>query len=320
MMKSNHMVVIKVRALGDTLLATPALRALRHANPEAMITVVVSSSGAEVLAGNPHVDRVLVYDKKDLLTSLGFMAQLRRSRYDLAITLHASFRTALLARATGAKKRVVHNHSGPDHFTTIPITAKKESKSAIERDLDVVRAMGIPDTGSTLEFVLEKADRLCVDGFFRQNNLAADKSFWVLAPGAGKARKRWTAGQAVAFLDGMEKKRYGPWILLSGPQEEALTREISLYAKSRPLVFQQELKEAGVLMQMSRGVVTCDSGPKHIAVAVGAKTVTLWTDEPEAEWHPYDLARHTLVRSVTGRVEDIPAKQVMQAFMNHFGK
>jgi len=315
---SEHILVIKIRALGDTLLATPALRALRRAFPEAGITLVVSPAGEAVVKDNPDVDRILVYSQKDVLYSLKFMARLRQSGYDLVVALHASFRTALMAWATGAAQRVVHNHSGQNYFSTIPIWAKKESKSTIQRDLDAVRALGIPDAGEDLVFPLQPDDYLCVHSFLEENNVGRNQPFWILVPGAGKARKRWTAEAAISFLNQFSTCRKGSWIILAGPADQELANAIHLGAKSHPPVFSQEIKEAGALMSMSQGVVTTDSGPKHVAVAVGARTLTLWTDEPEAEWHPYNLKRHGLVRSRTGVVADIPPDEVVTAAIKHF--
>ncbi len=318
---SNNMLVIKVRAMGDTLLATPALRALRRAYPEARITVLVSPAGKAVLEGNPDIDRIFVYERKSMWYGLKYLLKLNRSKYDLVLALHASFRTALMAYATGTKQRVAHNHSGNNFFSTIPITAKKESKSTIQRDLDAVRALGVPDAGEDLVFPLKKEDHAKADSFLAQNNLANDKPFWILAPGAGKDRKRWTAEAAIEFLDNISRgtKFCAPTcILLSGPEDEELTRTISRTAKCRPVVFNHGIKEAGALMTRSQGVITADSGPKHVAVAVGAKTLTLWTDEPIAEWHPYPLAQHALVKASTGIVTDLSAEEVLQAALRHF--
>lgn len=315
---SDNVLVMKVRGLGDTLLATPALRALRQAYPRAGITLVVSPQGEDVLVNNPHVDRVLVYAKKDRGTTYRLMRELRSFEHDLVLALHASFRTALLARATGCARRVVHNHSGRNFFGTIPIRAKKESKSAIERDLDAIRALGLPDAGTRLEFPLKKTDQDAVSDFLDEQDLAPDRPLWVLAPGAGKNRKQWPVRPAAAFLDRIAGKLAGTWIILAGPGDEDLAEQIQKTAQVRPPIFRQSIQQAGALMARARGVITADSGPKHVAVAVGAKTLTLWTDEPEAEWHPYDSAQHALIRSHTGVVADLLPADVAEAALRHF--
>lgn len=318
--RAERVVVLKVRGLGDTLLATPTLTALRRGLPGARLIAVVSPAGAEVLDGNPDVDEVRTYDRTagGWGYQLGFMRDLAAARCDLAVALHASFRTALLARASGARARVVSNHSGRDFFATVPIKANKEPKSAIQRDLDAVRALGLPDAGERLVFTVGTGARATVRAFFSQHRIKAG-AFMVLIPGAGTARKRWSASAATEFLERAYERLGLPWVILAGPADQELALAIQAETANRPFLFQHGLQEAAALLEASRGVVCTDSGPKHLAVAVGAPTLTLWTDEPEAEWHPYDRARHALLRSGTGVVGDLPAELVLNAVLEHFG-
>ncbi len=301
------------------MLATPALRALRRAFPEARLTMTAAPPGWEVLENNPDIDEIRVYDKhaSSWIYHLNFMRRLRQSRFDLAIALHASFRTAWLARVSGAPRRVVHNHSGKNYFSTMDIPAKKESKSAIQRDLDVVRALGIPEAGEKLVFPLEERHFIGARTFLEKHGLLRAKRLMLLAPGAGKKRKQWPADAAKAFLN--QSPQDIAWVIAAGPGEQEMMADISARVKDCPPIFQGNIKELGALMTLSKGVVTADSGPKHVAVAVGVPTLTLWTDEPEAEWHPYDLARHALVRPPSGIVADISPQAVARAVERHFG-
>ncbi|MEW6517485.1 MAG: glycosyltransferase family 9 protein [candidate division FCPU426 bacterium] len=317
---ADNLLVIKVRGLGDTLLATPALRALRQAYPRAGLSVLVSAAGREVLSANPYVDRVMVMADKGWPAALRLMAELRSFHYDGVMALHASLRTALLGLATGAGWRVVHNHSGRNFFATIPIAAPKVSKSAIERDLDAVRALGVPDDGADLDFPLSTEDLRTAKEYLEDHGVAPHQPFWVLAPGAGKAHKACPLDLAVKFLRLARQRFPGPWVLLAGQAEEETARLIQRELDDEPVIFNQSLRQAGALFRLSAGVVTADSGPKHVAVAVGAKTLTLWTDEPLAEWHPYAQDQHAVVRSQSGRVADIGSEDLFQAAVHHFLK
>jgi ADP-heptose:LPS heptosyltransferase len=315
----KRVVVIKTRALGDTLLATPALRALRKGFPRARLTAVVSPAGREVLVGNPGLDDVWVYDKRAFnpWTHLQFLFRLRRAHFDLGVALHATWRTAFLLWAAGIPRRVVNNHSGKNFFATIPIPAPKISKSARERDLDAVRALGVAPRGLELELRVEAQDRATAKAFLKKWRLYRGRYF-VLVPGAGKERKRWTAEAAAAFLKGVRELAPAPWVLLAGPGEQALAAAVNRALEAKVPVFCGSLKAAAVLLAGSRGVVTTDSGPKHVAVAMRARTLTLWTDEPEGEWHPYDPAQHALLRSPSGTVADITPVAALAAARKHF--
>jgi ADP-heptose:LPS heptosyltransferase len=318
-MDIKRLLVVKVRAMGDTLLATPALRALRRGFPDARLTVVVSPQGREVLLGNPDVDEVWVYQKNAINPwyHARFFSRLRKQAFDLGVALHATRRTAFMLWGGGVPIRVVHNHSGANYYATLEISAKKESKSAIERDLDAVRALGLNSAGAELVFNLEPRYHQFVKQFLNDHGLRA-RQYFVLIPGAGKERKQWTPAAVAAFLTGMRTQSRVPWVILAGPQDQALSADIMRNLKFKVPFFSRGLKEAGALLAHSRGVVTTDSGPKHIAVAVQARTLTLWTDEPEAEWHPYDLRQHALLRSPTGQVPDIMPDAVVKAAVKHF--
>jgi ADP-heptose:LPS heptosyltransferase len=316
----KRVVVIKTRALGDTLLATPALRALRKGFPQARITAVVSPAGREVLEGNPDVDEVWVYDKDapNPWSHLRFWLRLRQAHFDLGVALHATWRTAFLLWAAGIPQRVVHNHSGKNFFATVPITAPKVSKSAIERDLDAVRALGISPRGKELTWRVAALDRALIKNFLEEHGLRAGKYF-VLAPGAGQERKRWTPGSAAAFLQTLRELNPAPWVILAGPREQGLAAAINSLLVEKVPIFSGNLRSAAALLADSGGVVATDSGPKHLAVAVKARTLTLMTDEPEAEWHPYNRRQHDLVRSPDGPVKSLLAATVVAAVKKHFG-
>lgn len=315
----QRIVVIKTRALGDTLLATPALRALRKSFPRARLTAVVAPAGREVLLGNPDVDEVWVYDKAAAgpWAYLAFLLRLRRAHFDVGIALHATWRTAFLLWAAGIPRRVVHNHSGRNFFSTLPLAAPKISKSAIERDLDAVRALGISPADTDLVWRVEADACAAVKKFLGQARLHAGKYF-VLMPGAGKERKRWTPPAAAQFLQDLRGAGSLPWVLLAGPGEQALAASINRLLTEPVPVFSGNLKSAAALFASSSGVVTTDSGPKHVAVAVHARTLTLWTDEPEGEWHPYDLRQHALLRSPAGPVSAITSAAAVAAVRKHF--
>jgi ADP-heptose:LPS heptosyltransferase len=317
---NERVLVIKVRALGDTLLATPAIHALRRHLPQARITAMVSPTGQAVLANNPDLDEIRIYDKQrhGFRYQFDFIRSLRQARFSTAVALHASFRTAALAWLSGAPQRVVHNHSGRNFFATISIPAKKESKSAIERDLDAVRALGIAPHGNKLIFPLQAADIDAGRTFLQAHGIR--QPFLVLIPGAGRERKRWTAAPAAIFLDRMRARLPADWVIVAGPEDKELALAIQGRAQLHPPIFSGTIHGAGALLAESSGAVAMDSGPKHVAVAVGTPTLTLWTDEPEAEWHPYDLERHALVRSTTGLVADIAPDAVAAAAAEHFNK
>jgi len=320
-LQGKNLLLIKIRAMGDTLLATPALSALRRAYPQGRITAMVSPAGREILEGNPDVDEILIYNKNwPWWRQIGFIWQLAGRGWNSVLVLHASFRTALLAWLTRAPVRVVNNHSGRDYFATIPLGAKKEAKSTIQRDLDAVRALGVAAENTTTTFLLRQVHYEHAHAFLQAQQIGQSRPFMLLAPGSNARDRRWNSAAAVSFLAHIERLLPVDWILLAGPADEKLVQDIHAEAVNHPPVFSADIKSAGALMVLSQGLVAVNSGPKHVAVAVGTPTLTLWTDEPETEWHPYDRVYHALLRPSTGRLEDLAPERVATQVQQHFEK
>lgn len=319
-MTYKNILIIKIRALGDTLLATPSFAALKQAWPEAKLTALVSPQGYAILKALPYLDTIRVFDRSmSLIDYVKFIWKLRAQKFDLVIALHASFRTALIARLVGGKNRVVHNHSGKNYFSTLPITAKKEAKSSIERDLDAIRALGIQPETTCPQVVFDEKDKEVARDFIRQNMSGSSRGFMIVAPGAGKPRKTWPIENVISFLNRAIRQTDLHWVVLAGPNEQDLVESLNRQKLDKKIsIFKGSVKSAAALMSLAGGMITADSGPKHIACAVGLATLTLWTDEPVVEWHPYDHHYHELIMSPTGLVADIDPELVMKRAQQHF--
>ena len=142
----RSILLVKLRAIGDAVLTLPSLQALSVGFSQARVTVLAPVAAVPVYAEDPRCAEVLPYDRRELRTwgdHARLYADLRRRNFDLAVCLHASFRTALLGRLSGAPWRSIRNHSGPDWFCNLKASEPKEPKSIIQRDFDALRALGL---------------------------------------------------------------------------------------------------------------------------------------------------------------------------------
>lgn len=318
-MTFHNILIIKVRAMGDTLLATPMISSLRQAYPQARLTALVSPAGQPVLQDNPDLNHVMVFDKSIGVVDYGrLLMQLRAAQYDLVINCHASFRTALLAKLTGVRSRISHNHSGKNYFATIPMTAKKEPKSSIERDLDTLRALGIKPATHRTTFTINDQAWQWADQFIQTHQLGGKDGFMLLAPGAGQTIKRWPTEHVIAFLNMTRQFSKLLWVVLAGPLEQDLMAAIKQAFGEQIPICQGRLQQVAAVIGRGKGMVTADSGPKHLACSLGTKTLTLWTNEPLAEWHPYDLKMHPVLQSSSGQVQELMPNQVWQQAIRIF--
>ena len=137
----NRILIIKLRDIGDIVLSTPVIQTMYENCNSPKIVYVLKKEYENFKYLLPHVSEVITYDKKSILNLITLIFRLRRYKFDIAINLHATFRSALIARLSGAKLRLVHNHSGKDWFTSAPLGIKEEPKPITLRDLETLKPL-----------------------------------------------------------------------------------------------------------------------------------------------------------------------------------
>ena len=280
--------VILPNHLGDVVMATPALRALRKGFPGAEIRGVVRRELAPVLRGGPFLDRLVPHDVYGGSRPFGRLARRLRvarrvSDSDAVVVLPNSFGSALLAAATGAPRRVGYGRSARSWLLTEAVRAPLEDGRlvplAMERYyLDLVRRLGCPDAGTELELHTEpEAEKRC-DELFERHGARTDRPVVCLAPGAGFGpSKLWPldyVGRVARALvdDGAQVA------LVHAPTEEELADEVLRHAERPLLPFGGEGMTLSLLKSiLSRAdlLICNDAGARHISAAFGTRTLVL---------------------------------------------
>lgn len=297
-----RVVAIKLRALGDTVIWSAALTRLhelldRRASGEvSTLEVVAPRAWASALEGLPGMDRLTLLSggRAELLRAA---LRWRRERVALVLAFHASPRTAWAARLSGARERGVHFHGHRDanQFSTFEVPGKGTLSHAIDRDHQLLRGLartwGLPDPplGST-RFVLSEAERAWGRRWLEERGLRAP----VLALGVGASRptKLWPLEHYAELAHAWVSTRQGGVLGVRSSQD--LFGPALWPNGAKPIAWTEGLSVrqlASVLSGVAQ-MVGSDSGPRHIAAALGVPTVTLFGPESPAEWHPYDRAKH----------------------------
>lgn len=296
LMSVKKVLVIKLRAMGDTVITTASLNALKKQLPEgAEIHCLVPRPWSALLGEHPALKKLFHWEKSFKLFRLFYWGwKFRRENYDAVIALHAAGTTAFLARLTGAPIRSVHFHGMTDtnRFSTVEIPGKGEVKPIIERDLDALRAIGWGVETTPTSIFISQQLRGWASEFFKENHL--QKPLLVLAPGASRPTKIWSTQRFRELAEKWMDEKCGSVLVILGPQEEKLSRPFqglgNLYIRCGG-----SLLENAALIQQADLFIGNDSGPKHLAVALGVKTITLFGPESPYEWHPYSLEKHPVL-------------------------
>ena len=296
----KNILIAKPSSLGDIVLALPALTALRKSFPNAKISWLVRPEFAPLLENHPHLTEVIPFDRKFLgkawfhprafgaLVSL--IGRLRRGRFDVAFDFQGLFRTAILAWLSGCKKRIgmANAREFASFFYTDKVPPDPQNPHLVDYYMRMIRAAGASQT--SVEFVFPQ-DRVAADSV--ANLLAshgvAGGSYAVIVPGSAQADKCWPV-ERFAILAEKVSSQFGLPIVAAGMASEAAlveTLKQKVHVPVANLAGRTSLKELVALLRAARLVVSNDTGPGHIAAALGTPLVLMFSWSNPARIAPY---------------------------------
>lgn len=286
-----RLLVWKLSALGDVILATPSLRAIRRRHPDAWISLVVRRPSYDIVARCPYVDDVQIFEPgKGARRALGcwrMARMLRREGYECSIDFQNSRATHALAWLAGIPVRVGYARKWGRLLTKrVPMPLAPMSPVAHQQHL--LRAAGWPSDGDTIELWPSDEDRARMEQWLEAAQVDAAKPMIGLHIGGSERwkTKRWELSHWAALCDWCAKQGYEV-VLTGAPSDRALgeqLRQSASHAKPVLALGALRLMELACLIRRCRAFVTTDSAPLHIAAAVGTPTIALFG--------PTDPARH----------------------------
>ena len=326
-----NILIVKLSAIGDVIHTLPSLAALRRCYPNADITWVVEEEAADLLAGHPDLNRVIVFGRKRWLNELRrgqitaplremllFLRDLRRRRYDLVIDFHGLLKSAVIVLLSGGKRKLGYDSlqelSGLFYNEKIP---EKMGKHAVDRYLDFVRHVagksGAARLAATPEFritVGEKEKRRVAalleensailttrekDGGDGRSGGREEGRFVAVNPVAFWETKLWEEEKFAELCDWL-REELGIGIVLTGGESAPLERICrKMRTKAVNLGGRTTLRELACIYREAALLVTTDSGPMHLAAAVGTPIVALFGPTDPARTGPYGPG-HRIIR------------------------
>jgi ADP-heptose:LPS heptosyltransferase len=307
--------VLRALMLGDLLCAVPALRALRGAFPQADVTLVGLAWAHEFADRFPHYLNAflelpgfpgLPERPVNVRALAAMLADAQAREFDLVLQLHGSGEASnVLAVLLGGRRTA--GFYRPDGYCPDPETFIPYPDGIPEplRLLRAVEALGAPPAGEQLEFPVREDDRRELDSITAFRRVRATP-YAVVHPGARLEVRRWTAEGFAAVADGLVRR--GLSIVLTGSAaERTLTRAVAdaMDAPAVDLAGQTSLGALAALLDGARIVVCNDTGVSHLAAAVGAPSVVVFTTSDQTRWAPLDVRRHRAVQAALGQADGV---------------
>jgi lipopolysaccharide heptosyltransferase II len=298
----HRVLVVRLRSVGDTVLSTPSLVALRRFLPAAQIDLLVEDWVAPLVSDLTQVDRVVTVARASTRSRLSVARELRAARYDVAYNLHGGTTAALLTRATGARHRVgyasypfarLHNHAAPPASELW----RQEKTHSAEQQLALLGWTGVPVTDRPrARLVVNESAAARVAEKLRAAGLADSQAFALFHPAAAFDSKTWDAANFARVAEHLAARDINT-VAVVGRNEAEIARALQDHSCAPVVAFDDlSLPEVVALAARARLFVGNDSGIAHIAAAVSRPAVVVFGSSNVAHWRPWTDAPSEVVR------------------------
>ena len=307
--------IVKLSSLGDVIHALPVARALRRARPGVQLTWIVEAREYALLKDHPDLDvvvpvdtrlwRRLIWRPSGARQVLGKMKRLRSriraARFDVTIDLQGLVKSGLLTAYTGAPLRIGFS---ADHcrerlnclFTNRRVRPPAEAVHVVDQYLALLGPLGIAPGPVEFHVPIPAVAQRRMDDFLGEQGVKSRDLLVAINPGAGRDTKRWPVGHFRRLVDRLGQEPNVRILLLWGPDEVHMARQIRDGLPARPILAPPtDLHELAALLRRCALVVANDTGPLHLAHALGAPVLMIMGPTDPARHGPYGAPERALV-------------------------
>ncbi len=277
----KRFLVVNVNWLGDVVFSTPVFRAIKEQEPDCHLACLAVPRVKEVLDCCPFLDEVILYDERGkdrgLFPKLRLIWQLRAGKFDAVFLLHRSWTRALLVFLAGIPRRVGYPDKGRWWLLTDRISRSLRLTHRSDQYLKIIEDCGIVVKDRRYELNVDEKARMAVQSILRQYHITDQGRLIVIHPGGNWDLKRWLVVHYHDLISQLVAESYS--VILTGAEnEQNLAQQIVQDMTSPPIVLTGKisLKETMALMQQAHLVISGDSGPLHLASAVGTRTIGIF--------------------------------------------
>ncbi len=284
----QRILLIRLDRMGDVILSTPVIRALRQAYPKAFITMLVRPACEDLVAFHKDLDEWLVYDKdgahKNFFNTLKFSRHLKRFQFDTALVLHPSNRSHWLPWLAGIPQRIGYAHKNAYLLTHALAHAKQEGdKHEAEYTLDMLKVFGLNPEKPQLSIPVRREAKDFIEALLHEKNVKADKKLVVVHPSASCPSKRWMPERFGQVADRLVKECHVQVCIIAGEPDRdfAIAMQQAMQSPVINLAGLLSVGQSAALLERADMLLSNDSGPVHLAAAVDTPVVAIFgRDQP----------------------------------------
>lgn len=307
--QTSRILIVRLSAIGDVIRTLPAVHLIREELPKAYLGWVVESAPHSLINGHPEIDKFFIFPKKQIRQAIkeskfkeafqllkGFGAELKAEQFEITIDLQNLFKSGMVTLLSGAKTRIGYGlgREGSKFFLTDPITPPCKSHrmmSFVDWQMELVRRLGVSD--GDVQFILPDYfnEEARINQFLHDHNIAGD--YFCLAPGTSWSNKSWTPAGMARLADRLSD--YGRVIIIGSELDRKISDQVLKLTKTNSIdtIAAFNLRELAVLLRKARLYVGGDTGPMHLAVAVGTQVIAWFGPTSPLVHGPYQAGAVT---------------------------
>ena len=303
----HRILIIRLGPLGETVLMTPVIRALRQGFPEAHIACMMDSIRTDLVAANPNLNEVIPYQSSvpRLIYSMA-----RRS-FQLAVVLQPTFRLVLHAFLAGIPYRVGFETNFGGRRLLHLAAPNNTNQHETARYLDVARLLGIEPDSDEPEVFVDQESQAWGSEFLRNAKINGGSPLIGLNPGAGTTYRRWAVERFAEVGNWLQMQYNAQLCITGGPREAALPHELAALINGETTVITDTTPlQLAAIIQKCNLFISNDTGPMHLSTAVKTPTVALFGASNRIQWAPIWSQHKVIARN---SMDDIAVEDVIAA-------
>jgi heptosyltransferase-2 len=293
-MEPKRILIIQTAFIGDVILTTPLAKNLKQVFPRSHLSFLLIPETKNCLENNPHLDEILVYDKRKkwgLGEFLRLLNKIKNREFDLAIIPHRSLRSALLAYLSGIKQRVGFDKSAGSVLLTRKI-AYLDNVHEVDRNLSLLSDLGSEFKDTSLELFPSSEDYNYVRKLLDEYGIRENHKLICIAPGSVWPTKRWLPERFAEVAQLLMERAGAKVVFLGSEDDRKLCESIKDLMREKPPVLagKTNILQSAALISMCKVVLSNDSAPVHMASAMKKPVVVIFGSTiPEFGFGPYGV-------------------------------
>lgn len=278
----RRILVVRTDRIGDVLLSTPVLKALREHYPSSYIAMMVAPATRDIVDGNPYLDKVIVFDKDRMngfLSTVNFAKKLKRENFDISIVLHPTVRVHFLVFLAGIKERIGYDRKAPYFLSrALPHRKHEGARHEAEYNFDLLEPLGIYNVQRQLYMPIKEDAARAVDRLLKEAGLADTDTLVAVNPAASCVSKLWPPAKFAQVIDRLCARPGVKVLIVADTSHRKISEELLGLTHNSPVDFSGrfDLSQLACLFKRCSLVISNDSGPVHMAVAVGTPVISIF--------------------------------------------